>query len=144
MSDQYRETLAEAAAREFGFNPDQARGPGGKWIHIGAMVEHAVHGKGKVTDTHHLGKVSVRFDRPSVGLKKVAGKDLTPMAPSEVRRRAEMEANDEKGLARTLDRINRADKADEGSLHRKRLQREAARKAAQRPGHRPVGGVQVP
>jgi len=80
-------TLEEAAEHEFGFNPSQVRGPDGKWLHVGAAVKHAVHGKGTVTDTHALGKVSVRFDRG--GLKKVGGKELHPSSHDPLDRASE-------------------------------------------------------
>lgn len=68
-----------AAAQGFAFDESlHPRGPGGKWVHVGAVVEHAVHGKGTVTETHALGKVSVRFHNPGVGLKKVSAKELVP------------------------------------------------------------------
>lgn len=57
------ETLAQAATREFGFNPGQARGFGGKWIKVGDVVKDPKMGIGTVTKEHKdiPGKVSVRF-----------------------------------------------------------------------------------
>jgi hypothetical protein len=34
-----RETLAEAAAREFGFNPAEKRGEHGRWTHVGDVIK---------------------------------------------------------------------------------------------------------
>lgn len=63
------ETLAEATARQFGFNPSEKRGFGGKWIKVGDVVEHATHGIGTVKKQHKEipGKVTVRFDSEGEG-----------------------------------------------------------------------------
>lgn len=36
------ETLAQAAAREFGFDPAEKRGKDGKWTHVGGMIKGLV------------------------------------------------------------------------------------------------------
>jgi hypothetical protein len=69
-------TLGEVAAHDFGFNPDQKRGFGGKWIHVGAAVKHAENGVGEVVGKHIGGKVSVRFGH-GIGVQKVDAKDIT-------------------------------------------------------------------
>jgi hypothetical protein len=116
-------TTLEDDARAFGFNPSQVRGPDGKWISVGAAVSHAVHGKGTVTGTHALGKVSVRFDKG--GLKKVGGKELSPSG------------HDPRGGKINEDIIHKRhltedarDAADEEAAHRRNKLRDAAERAA--------------
>lgn len=71
--------------------PSQVRGPDGKWIHVGDVVEHATHGIGTVKKVHPGiggGKVTVRFGGEGEGgtskllqpkeLKKATLKKLTP------------------------------------------------------------------
>lgn len=115
-------TLREAAS-EFSFNPGQLRGPDGKWIHVGAAVSHAVHGKGTVTETHALGKVSVRFDRH--GLKKVSGKELSPSGHDPLGGDIDEEIIHRRHVAK-----NAADRADEEAAHRRTLKGEALDRAA--------------
>lgn len=119
------ETLREAAERQFGFNPGQMRGPDGKWIHVGAAVSHAVHGKGTVTNTHALGKVSVRFDRG--GLKKVSGRDLNPSGHDPLGGQIDEEILHQSHLRRQA-----MDRADEEAAHRRHLKGEALDRAAAR------------
>lgn len=116
-------TTLEDDARAFGFNPSQVRGPDGKWIRIGAAVEHAVHGKGTVTDTHALGKVSVRFDKG--GLKKVGGKELSPSGHDPLGG----EINEDIIHKRHVDKAAQDD-ADEEAAHKRNLLREAAERIA--------------
>lgn len=76
-------TLAQAAA-QFGFNPSEKRGFGGKWIKVGEMVKSAEHGSGQVTAKHPDGSVSIRVEDPDSDtgsvVKKVAASTLSPRA----------------------------------------------------------------
>lgn len=120
------EKLWEVAGRpQFAFNPGQMRGPDGKWIRVGAAVSHAVHGKGTVTDTHSLGKVSVRFDRG--GLKKVSGKDLAPSGHDPLGGEIDEEVLHRRTVAKEA-----MDRADEEAAHRRHLKGEALDRAAAR------------
>jgi hypothetical protein len=84
-------TTLEEAAREFGFNPDQKRGPDGKWLFVGAVVKHVEHGIGQVTDKHMGGKVSVSFKGD---VKKVDKADVTPVYPGTSLRDMKKQAKD--------------------------------------------------
>jgi len=58
------QSLAQAA-QQLAFHPDQVRGPDGKWIKVGDVVESATHGIGTVKKVHKDvggGKVTVRFN----------------------------------------------------------------------------------
>lgn len=117
-----RVTLAQYAEQVYAFHPDQPRGPGGKWIHVGAAVEHAVHGKGTVTDTHAMGRVSVRFNRG--GLKKVSGSSLSPSGHDPLGGEV-----DERMLDKSERRRAAMDEADVEGLHRAERRRAAAERA---------------
>jgi hypothetical protein len=106
-------TLAEAAAQEFGFNPDQVRAPDGKWLHVGGAVMHAVHGKGTVTEKHAFGKVSVRFEKG--GLKKVGGKDLAPSGHDPLGEQIDEDVIHARHVAQDAQ-----DHADEEAAHRRK------------------------
>lgn len=99
------QTLAQAAA-QFAFNRDQVRGPDGKWIRVGAVVESAVHGKGTVTKIDKGGDVHVDFEDPDADtgrvVKKVSAKTLKVAPPLPKLTPAQKKARD-----RRLDDPNR-------------------------------------
>jgi len=94
------ETLAQAAAREFGFNPSQARGFGGKWIKVGDVVDHPTLGRGTVKKENKEipGKVTVRFngDGEEGTSRLLPVKDLTKVPRPKKLTPAEKKARDER------------------------------------------------